>query len=207
MAPRTLAVTVVLGTLLAGAYLAGRASSEEAPAPPPGLEEQMKEWAKLATPGKPHELLKTFEGAWVGRGGWTDGGFTSKFTENVTAKLEFGGRFLKVDSRMATEASGGIPSMSMTSTMFVGFDNAKQKYVQAMVGDMSTALGTSEGTYDEATKTLTMSGVEVLGPGKERKFRMLQKIVSKDEWAFELYFTGPDGKETKAGDAVYTRAP
>jgi hypothetical protein len=197
---------LLAAALAAGAFLAGRASSEEPPAGmPPGLAEKMKEWEKLKMPGPQHELLKTFEGTWVGTGTWTEEGMTSKFTEDVSAKMTFGGRFLNVESKMSSEANPPFPAMTMSSLILVGFDNAKQKYVQAMAGDWSTSLGSSEGTYDEATKTLTMTGVETLGPGKERKFRMVQRIVSKDEWAFEMYFTGPDGKESKAGDAVYKR--
>jgi hypothetical protein len=150
-------------------------------------------------------VLKTFEGTWVGTGTWTEKGMTSKYTENAVGVMVFGGRFLRVGSRMTTEASGQMPSMSMESVMFVGYDNAKQKYVQAMIGDWSTSVGSSEGSYDAATKTFTMSGVEVMGEGKERKFRMQQHIVSNNEWTLEMYFTQPDGKEAKAGEAIYRR--
>jgi hypothetical protein len=201
---------VLLAAVAAGAFVAGRASSDEPPAPPaggmpPGFAEKMKEWEKLKKPGPQHELLKTFVGSWVGTGTWTEEGMTSKFTETATGVMVFGDRFLRVGSRMTTEAAPPIPAMSMESLMFVGFDNAKQKYVQSMVGDWSTSLGTSEGSYDAATKTLTMSGVEIMGEGKERKFRMQQRIVSNDEWTFTMWMTQPDGKEAKVGEAVYKR--
>lgn len=150
-------------------------------------------------------MLKGMEGKWLGTGSWTEMGMTSKFTEEATAKLVFGGRFLQTEAKMTTEASPQMPAMSMSSMMLLGFDNARQKYALAMVGDWSTSIGTAEGTYDAATKKLTMRGVEVMGPGKERKYRMVQGFTSADEWTFEMYFTQPDGKETKAGEAVYKR--
>jgi hypothetical protein len=93
----------------------------------------------------------------------------------------------------------------MVSTIFMGYDNAKQKYVHAMLGDWGTGIGTAEGTYDAAAKKLTMTGVETMGPGQERKFRMVQTFTSPTEWLFEMYFTQPDGQELKAGGGVYKK--
>jgi hypothetical protein len=196
-----------VAVIAAGAFFAGRALSEE---PPSGSSqdaaEMMKAMEKLKTPGPQHELLKGLEGKWVGTGTWTDAGVTAKFKEDVTSKLVFGGRFLHSESKLVTEAAAPWPAMTMNSVMYLGFDNAKQKYVQSMLGDMNTAIGISEGTYDAATKTFTLSGVETVAPGKERKFRMTQKLVSANEWLFEFYYTGPDGKETKAGTGTYKRS-
>jgi hypothetical protein len=198
----TLAVAIA-----AGSYFAGRAVSDEPPTGmPPEAAEMMKQWEKLKKPGPQHELLKGLEGKWIGTGTWTDAGMTSKFREEVTSKLVFGGRFLQSDTKLTTEASPPWPSMTMNSVMYLGYDNAKQRYTGAMLGDMNTAIGISEGTYDAATKTFTLSGVEMLAPGKERKYRMVQKITSPTELLFEMYFTGPDGKETKAGDGVYKKS-
>lgn len=193
--------------IAAGAFYAGRASSDEPPkeGAPAGMEEMMKEWAKMKTPGPQHEVLKVFEGSWLGTGSFTEQGMTSKFTESATATMIFDGRFLRIGARMTSEAAPGMPPMAMESLIFVGYDNAKQKYVHAMLGDWSTAVGTAEGAYDAATKTFTMTGVETLGAGKERKYRMVQHIVSNDEWTLEMYVTQPDGKETKSGAAVYKR--
>jgi hypothetical protein len=205
MSTRFLTMTFCAAVLAAGAFFAGRAVSDEPPKGlPPEMEEMMKQWEKMKKPGPPHELLKAMEGTWVGTGSWTESGMSSKFKEEVTSKLIFGGRFLQSESKLTTEAAPPIPSMTMSSLMFFGYDNAKEKYQLAMLGDMSTALGSAEGSYDAATKTLTMTGTEVMAPGKERKFRMVQKFPSATEWIFEFYFT-QDGKESKAGEGVYKR--
>jgi hypothetical protein len=205
--PRRLASLASLLAVAAAAlvYLARPATSDEPPADKAKFGEMMKEWAKMKTPGPQHELLKSLEGTWVGNGTWTEMGMSSKYTEDVTSKVVFDGRFLQSEAKMTSEAAGEMPAMTMTSLMFLGYDNAKQKYVHSMLGDFSTAIGSAEGTYDAATKTFTMTGAEQMGAGKERKFRVVQKIVSKDEWTFEMYFTQPDGKETKNGEAVYKR--
>jgi hypothetical protein len=52
-----------------------------------------------------------------------------------------------------------------------------------------------------------MTGTESMGAGKERRYRMVQHVVSNDEWTMEMWFTGPDGKESKAGEATYHRQP
>jgi hypothetical protein len=130
---------------------------------------------------------------------------SNKFREDYKARMVFGGRFLQMNTTMTTDAAAGMPPMTMSSLGYVGYDNARQKYVHSMIGDWSTSIGSSEGTFDEATKTFTMHGTEVMGPDMERKFRMVHRIVSPDEWVFEMYFTGPDGQETKAGEATYRR--
>lgn len=130
-----------------------------------------------------------------------------KSSEEMSSKVVFGGRFLQSETKstMTVEGDDKAPPFKMTGLMFLGFDNAKQKYTFSMLGDWSTAIGTAEGTYDAATKTLTMTGTETLGPNKERKFRYVQKFVSKDEFSAEMYFTPAGGKETKGGEATYKR--
>jgi hypothetical protein len=209
MSRRIALSTVLFAALAAGGFLAGRASSDEPPKAggemPPGFAEKMQEWAKLKTPGPQHEVLKTFVGSWVGTGTWSDEGMTSKFTEHVSAVMVFGDRFLRAGSKTTTEAAPPVPSMSMENIAFIGYDNAKKKYVQSMMGDWSTSIGTAEGSYDAATKTFTMTGVEVMGEGKERKYRMEQRIVSNDEWTMTMWFAQPDGKEAKVLEGVYKR--
>ena len=199
------ALAVMAATFAGGGFLAGRAASEE---PPPGMTpemaEKMKEWEMLKTPGPAHEVLKGLAGNWLGTGKWTEGGMTMDFKEEASAKLLYGGRFVQTESRMTTEMPG-MPPFTMNSLSYLGYDNAKQKYVHHMLGDMSTAIGTAEGTYDTATKTFSMEGVEDMGGGKQRKFRVIQKIVSADEFLFEIYFTPPGGTESKAGEATYKR--
>jgi len=180
-------------------------ASDKLPKGVPGdFAEKSKEWEKMKSPGPQHGLLKTFEGTWVGTGTWTEAGATSTFTEHVSGRMLFDGRFLQFESK-DVRASPMMPLMTTTSLILVGFDNAKQKFVQTMVGDGSTSLGAAEGTYDSATRTLTMAGVEILAPGKERKYRLVQKNISKDGWSGELYITQPDGNEAKVGEAVYKR--
>ena len=205
MSRRVLSLAVLFA-LVGGAFVAGRAVSDEPqPSMPKDMEEMMKEWERLKTPGPQHELLKGLQGTWVGTGQWTEMGMTAKFTEEATSKLVYGGRFVQTESKMTTEPMGGMPAMSMTSTMYLGYDNAREKYTMCMVGDWSTSIGSAEGTYDAGTKTLTMTGTEVMGKDKQRQFRMVQKLTSADSWTFEMYFTGTDGKESKAGEAVYKR--
>jgi hypothetical protein len=202
---RRLPLFTVLFALVGGAFVAGLAVSDEPPAMPKEMEEMMQEWMRLKTPGPQHELLKGLQGTWVGTGTWTEMGMSSKFTEEATSKLVYDGRFLQTASKMTSEAAGGMPAMSMSSLMFLGYDNAREKYTMAMVGDWSTSIGAAEGTYDAATKTLTMTGVEVMGAGRERTFRMVQTLTSADAWTFEMFFTPPGGEEAKAGEAVYKR--
>ena len=206
---RRLALTATLcAAFAAGAFFAGRAVSDEPPAGggmPKEMEEMMKQWQKMSQTGPQHEFLKSMEGTWVGTGTWTEGGMTSKYSEELSSKMVFGGRFLQSELKTTIAASPPIPEMTFAGLVLLGFDNGKQRYVHAMLGEMTTAIGISEGTYDAATKTMTMTGVEVQEPGKERKYRLVQKFTSADEMLFEMYMTPPGGKESKAGEGVYKR--
>lgn len=196
--------SVLALTIAAGALLAGHAVSDEPRAGTPSNGAPANELEAMQTPGPQHEVLKAFEGSWVGHGSWTEGGSTSKFTEDLSAKLVFGGRFLEIQGKNVREATAKTPATTLTGLMLLGFDNAKQKYVQTMVGDSSTAIVPAEGTYDAATKTLTLAWTETLAHGKERKVRMVERLVPNG-WDGELYVTQPDGTESRAGVATYRR--
>jgi hypothetical protein len=181
------------------------AASPPAPEGEASYEARLKEWERLANPGPQHEFLKELTGTWVGSGTWTEAGETSRFTDEINARLILGGRFLLAEGTMTLAGSEGEAATTSTSASWLGFDNEKQKYVHAAVSDGSTTIDSAEGTYDPATKTLTMSGVEVTGPGRQRRYRLVQRYPTPGEFHWEVHVAETDGTERLAGKGAYRR--
>ena len=86
-----------------------------------------------------------------------------------------------------------------------GYDPAKGKYVGTWVDPMRTFLTISEGSYDSATKTMTM-WFEIAGPqGKSMKWREVTERKDDDTRVWRSIMKGADGHEFEVMKALYTR--
>ena len=104
-----------------------------------------------------------------------------------------GGRFLKMDYK------GTMFGQPFEGVQIIGFDNMKKKYISFWIDNTSTAFFLLEGTRDESSKTTTETG---LWPdpmtGGTMKVKGITKMISPDEFSYEMYMIGPDGKEFKS---------
>jgi hypothetical protein len=130
---------------------------------------------------------------WMGPGEPTVSAGKSKM------ELIFGGRYLKEHFRCDME---GKPFEGMG---LFGYDKIKKKYVAVWCDNFSTGIIMTEGTYDEATKTLTMTGESVDPLKGPYKMKQVVREVSKDKQIFEMYRIGADGSERKEMEITYTR--
>jgi Protein of unknown function (DUF1579) len=171
-------------SLIAGLLVAiGTVSAQQSPPSAP-------------TPGPEHTRLKKLEGAWDAVMTEPDG---KKTKGEMTYKMECGGLWLTSDFK------GEHMGKPFHGKGLDSYDPAKKKYVGVWVDSWITNPLIMEGTYDEKTKTGTSIG-ECNGPdGKPMKMRMVTKTIDDDHETFEMYMTGPDGKETKGATIDYTR--
>jgi len=121
-------------------------------------------------PGPEHAMLKELVGTWTGKmkmmgsesdcrcvyrsacqGLWLSSTFTTKMGDQ-----QFEGRGLD------------------------GYDPASKKFKTVWVDSMSTKPMFMEGTYDAATKTITLSGMGMGPDGKEVMHKMTSTMVDKD---------------------------
>ena len=84
----------------------------------------------------------------------------------------------------------------------MGALNENHEYLKYFVGEWdvtSRAFFLSTGSRDESGKVITDTG-EWPDPmtGGMIKVRAVNTLVNKDEFTYELYMTGPDGKEFKS---------
>ncbi len=173
----------------------------EQPAMDPAQMEKMK---ALMAPTAAHKTLEAMVGKW---------NYTSKFWMAADGKAEetggvsenvliYGGRFLK------QEVKGTWMGQPFEGTGIVGYDNVRGQYQSIWFDSMMTGIMSMSGQFDAASNTLKESGKNScpMTGDKERECRAEWKIVDANQNVYSSYTTGPDGKEFKAMEIVYTRA-
>lgn len=146
-------------------------------------------------PGPEHDVLKQEEGVW-------DVTIKSKEGDSKgvhTAKMGLNGLWI-LDHFKADFGGMAFEGMGATS-----YDPAKKKYMGTWIDSMSTSPMVSEGTYDKATKTLTMVGNMPMPDGKSVKTTMTTVFKDADNKTFTMRTAGPDGKGIEMLNASYKR--
>lgn len=128
-------------------------------------------------PPKELAILKKLEGAW--EASMKIGDMESKGTMNY--KMELGGMWL------VGNFEGEFGGMKFSGKGLDSYDAGKKKYIGIWVDSMSTTPMTSEGTFDAATKTMTMNG-EAVGPdGKPMKSKSITQFKDDDTVVMTMY--------------------
>ncbi len=191
----------LMAALGAGVLAAAQSVAEEKEqSPTPGVRNIMDRWAELNTPGPPHERFKQIAGKWNAESKMWFGPGDPMVSPGVsTVELVFDGRYLKQHFRCL---SAEIPFEGL---QLMGYDNIRKKYVSIWIDSVSTGITLMEGTYDEATETLTMTGQTDDPTTGPTKMRSVTREISKDRCVMEMYQAGPDGQEQKCMEVIYTR--
>jgi hypothetical protein len=161
----------------------------------------MEKWKEFSTPNENHQVLGTLVGNW---------NYTIKWWMSPDAKPEeskgaseiewiMGGRFIE---HTVEGTSMGQPFEGMG---IIGYDNEKKQYQSVWIDNMGTGIMTGSGNYDPDTKTLTDQGTFSCPAEGQKSYRGVTKIIDKDNFTYEWYMTGPDGKEFRAMEIVYAR--
>ena len=146
-------------------------------------------------PGPEHAILKESEGSWVAT--LNAGGAESKGTSN--SKLALNGLWL------IEEFAGDVGGMKFEGRGAMSYDAAKKKYIHVWIDSMSTSPMISEGTYDKATKTLSLAGTMPMPDGSSMKVTQTTVTKDADTRVFSLKGAGPDGKDMEMLQITYKR--
>ena len=166
-------------------------------------EAMMQKWVDFMTPGAEHELLGWRVGKWDVTIETRESPTSTVMTSNGNAEVAatMGGRYF------VTKIEGKFGDQPFSGESINGYDRLKKKYVAVWLDNLGTGFTISTGSYDAPTKTYnywTMSpDVEL---GRYKGTRMLERILSDDQWVVEIYDTTDDGKEFLMMKAVYQRA-
>ena len=146
-------------------------------------------------PGPEHAILKEAEGTWdatvKSMGGESKGTMSCKVGLNGLWLLEH-----------FTADFGG---MSFEGRGATSYDPAKKKYINVWIDSMSTSPMVSEGTYDNAKKSMTFVGNMPTPDGKSMKITMVSVAKDANNKTFTMTGPGPDGKEGEMMQITYKR--
>ena len=179
-------------------------SSAENTAAPLDSATIQKNWISYMTPGKEHALMASWNGDWLGTVTmWHAPGAPPETSKSTASnKMVMGGRY-QVGTH--TGSMMGQPFEGMST---LAFDNAKKVFVSTWVDNVGTGVMKLEGPWDEASKTMSLSGKCVdptRGDGSEMVIRETLKMIDDKNQLLEMYGPDPDGKEFKMMEIKYTR--
>jgi hypothetical protein len=182
-------------------------TSDNTTTPPPVAIDSatmMKNWQSYMTPGDAHKMLASWDGIWNGDlTMWDYPGAEPKMTKGTAInKMVLGGRY-----QMSTHKSTmmGRPFEGIGT---VAYDNSKKAFVSTWIDNFGTGIMTMEGPWDEASKTLTLTGKCVnpmMNDGSTMELKEVLKIVNDKNQVMEMY--GPDntGKQFKMMEIKMTK--
>lgn len=171
----------------------------------PSQEDQqkmMEAYMKMSALNENHEHLKNFVGEWEvsTKGWWYPGAEPAASQGTSKGEMIMGGRFLKM------HFIGTMFGQPFEGLQIIGYDNLKKKYVTFWIDNTSTAFFLMSGTRDKEKNVTTEAG-EWPDPisGGTIKVRDVTELNSEDEFKYEMYMTGPDGKEFKTVEYIAKR--
>ena len=149
----------------------------------------MMEYGKV---GPHHERLAKSNGNWTGEVVmWmSDGGPADTSVANVSNKMVMGNRY------QISNYSGNMMDMPFEGQSTTGYDNAKKVYMSTWIDNMSSGIMEMEGPYDEATKTITMTG-KMVSPYDGRVCSLKQTYRFVDDKTEVMEMWGPDSQTGK----------
>ena len=162
---------------------------------------QQQAWMDYMTPGPMHEMMAKSVGDWKTTIKlWMDPSGEPMVSEG-TSKVEMilGGRYLKETSNSM------VMGMQMDGMNLTGYDNLTKEFTSVWIDNMGTGTSVVKGTYDEATRTITLHG-SMVDPmsGSEMNIKETLQIIDDNHHVLEM-FVDQDGMEVKSMEVDYTR--
>lgn len=163
----------------------------------------MKAWMDYATPGDVHKMMAASDGAWEGETtSWmADGAPPTISKGSVTNKMIMDGRY------QVTEFSGEMMGMPFNGMGILAYDNYKKTFTNTWIDNMGTGIMVMEGPWDEATKSMTLTG-KYTNPANGMECEMKEVFTMTDNDNQKMEMWGPDmatGKQYKTMEIKFTR--
>jgi len=165
-------------------------------------EAEMKAWQAYMTPGDMHKVLAQTEGEWTTEGKmWMDPKSEPMISKGeCTYKMVLGGRYQE------TQFKGDMMGQQFEGKGVMAYDNFKKQFESTWIDNMGSGIMKTEGNYDPATKTFTMTG-KLVDPmtSKECTVRETLKIVDDDTHVMTMYNTVAGQPEFKTMELTFKR--
>jgi hypothetical protein len=106
---------------------------------------------------------------------------------------------------IAGEFKGEIMGGPFHGMEFMGYDPESKSFTSYWIDSMSPRATVTSGTYDKASKTMTLKG-ETTGPdGSPMTMTNVSRYTDADHMTFEMMGPGPDGKDMTMMTIEYAR--
>ncbi len=161
----------------------------------------MEKWKEFATPNENHQVLGALVGDWDYTIKWWMSPDAKPEISKGTSEVEWimGGRFIQ------HEVEGTSMGQPFEGLGVTGYDNEKKQYQSTWIDNMGTGIMTASGSYDAKTKTITDQGTFTCPGEGQKSFRAVTKFIDPNNFTYEWFMAGPDGKEFRAMEIIYAR--
>ena len=165
-------------------------------------DDNMKKWMDYMTPGDMHKMLANGTGTWKAKTTYwmAPGGEAAVNEGSAVGEMILGGRYLM------SKFTGSVMGMPFEGMSIEGYDNATKMFNSAWIDNMGTGIMYMTGKYDAATKQITYTG-KAVDPMSGIFVDMRQIVTYNNDGStkMEMYGPGPDGKEFKTMEVIFTR--
>jgi hypothetical protein len=194
--------------LLALLVLVSTARSDDKPnAPAAGGDQQamMDAYTKAAAPGPEHARLAKLAGDWDADVKMfnPDGSAGGNTKGAMHAQMILGGRYLQLNYSGEMDMGGGN-KMPFKGVGIGGYDNARKKYTNFWIDEMSTGFMQTEGTYEGNVLTCEGTSTDPMS-GQPMKVKEVMTEIDDTHHKYELSMAGQDGKMMKVLEITYTK--
>jgi hypothetical protein len=193
----------ILSIAAVAAILVALVAPLSAQEPTPEQQQAMDAYVKLMAPNENHEFLKNLAGEWtVTTTIWPQPGAPPVSSEGTASSaMVLGGRFLEMKFK------GMMFGQPFDGLEIVGYDTVKKQYVTLWIDNTSTMFYELAGTREKNAKAIHDRGAwyDPMAGG-DSPVHAVTTVVGPDEYTFELFMVGPDGKEIKSMEYRALRA-
>ena len=163
-----------------------------------------KNWIAYMAPGDVHKMMAGWDGSWTGNVTmWhAPGAPPEQSTSTTVNKTVMGGRY------QVSNHTGSMMGQPFEGMSTMAYDNARKVFISTWIDNVGTGMMVMEGKWDDASKTINLSGNMVdpsAGTGKQIPIKETFKIIDDKTQLMEMYGPAPDGKEFKMMEIKFTR--
>lgn len=162
----------------------------------------MQAWEAARTPGEHHKHLEAMAGEWEGTNSWWEAPDAPPTVSPVrtSSKMEMDGLFL------ISHHKGEMMGMPFRGLGTMGYNNTTKQYEGAWMDSMGSMTMFMTGTGSEDGKVLKMESKFMdFITGEPTSMKMTTTVIDADNYKWEMYGPGQDGKEFKMMEIVYKR--
>ena len=161
----------------------------------------MKKWMESMMPGEMQSNLASNEGEWSTETTlWLNPSAPPVTSKGACVnKMILGGRYLE------SRHTGTVMNMPFEGIGTYGFDNVKKVFVVSWIDNMGTGIMHMEGTWDDATQSVTFRGTQA-DPFTGATVDMMEvhKIIDSNNQLMEM-FVVQNSHEIKTMQVKYVR--